>query len=339
MNYQTETDLCNAALSILGQGPIADATVVDASNKVLTQLQMWYAKAFEMVFRDINFETEVELVPGVMLLQDPFPQWRAAYYVDPLWINFIKVWSGIEPDNRATVVPHRKLRQKAVGAATSVTAIAAGSLAIPSVFTCAGQVNGTVVTIDNLVPAGTTNYVAGQKFVVMNATATTCQLGILDLPPDPTNFAANSTNAIPLYFSVAPAPNNTHLTPQKHYRIYCNLLPDADRRTGQSLPIFEIGSIPDVSLLPDDVAYAVAVKLAGLSGVGIVGIDHKADVDTISNVDYPKAKAQAIGTTHKESFKGTRPLSESTLSRLARRHGRIPGTRGVSSGFGSSTNP
>lgn len=303
--YSTKTDVANAALSLLGEGPIAnlDATP-DPTDKVLSALQFWYGKAFEMVLRDVNLELYASFVSPVLLVDNtasPFPanEWKYFYYLDPLWINFVRVFSGVYPDSKETEVPHRKISSPS-GNALTITGI---SLANPCVITVAGAQEGQVVAAAAVV--GTVE-VNGKTYYLKNVTATTAQLWDLS-----TGAAVNSS-AFTAYTS------GGTLTPVAHERLYCNLVQLTDPVTLLPMsPKCEVGVAPEISLWPADFALAVATKLAVLSAVPIIGIDRKAQADTL-RTDYITAKNNASANMAKESFKGVRKLSRSTLSRISR---------------------
>jgi len=336
-NYLTKTDIANGALSILGQGPILnlDATA-NPSDKILTTLKFWYEKSVEVVLRDLNFELEMQFVHAVMLVKDPTPEWSAAYYLDPNWIKFARILSGSYPDSRTTQVPHRKLRGQGASTA-SINSVTVGTSSTPSIFGVSGMVNGQVVAVTGLTDGGAGNFTPSLYYLVGMATALTCQLFSIDKTPDPTKFSNYNTNGIPIYLAT-PSLVSARLTPVEHQRIYCNLFPNSDSQTQLPLPMFEVGMIPAVLIWPDDFAKCVCYQLALDAGTGIIGIDHKEQVDSL-RIDYANAKARASGTMGKESWKGVRKLSESTLSRFRRVGRNIPGTSGSVSGYSSATTP
>lgn len=398
-NFSSETDVANAALSFLGEGPVADLNAIaDVSDKKLTSLQQWYDKAVEMVIRDLNYELTVEFVTPVKLLDWPTPEWRAAYYLDPLWVKFHRIFSGAYPDSRETAVPHRKISQKS----STIMNITGVTIANPAVFSVANPQNGQVVVVGGI--AGQLGLLLNNNtYFVSEATPTTCQLNdiVTGLPVDtsaipcvrgiftiltavngfeyvvtlngnlytytagpadtvntiatafenmfrndPTaNFSLVNVPGFPAVFGFAPlftfaiapfeanvsyatqptTPPNTidvylmggSLVPVPHQRILCNMRQGTDRE-GFPFPQFEVGIVPEVSLWPDDFGVCVATKLAQLAGVGIIGIDHKQQVDSLKD-DYKTAKNNASANQATESFKGVRKLSASTLSRMPRR--------------------
>jgi hypothetical protein len=146
--FQTDTDIANAALNFLGQGPIADlGAAPDTSDKVLTSLQTWYSTAVEMVIRDLNFELASQFVIPALILPWPTPEWKAAYYLDPSWLKFVRVLSGSYPDSRETEVPHRKIHCPAQNGGDGVN-ISAISFENPAIFTTVEPLaNGQVVEV------------------------------------------------------------------------------------------------------------------------------------------------------------------------------------------------
>ena len=314
--FKTDVDIANAALSFLGNGPLTIAGLMaatpDPADKVLTSLQQWYPTAVEQVIRDLNYELSAQFVPATLLIDqtgqtNPPGEWRYVYYLDPAWLKFVRIFSGAYPDSRETVVPHRKLTSFASSAIT-ITAV---SKANPGIVTASGGVVGQVVTI---AAVGGMTQLNGKTYgliqdstAAVSATPTTFNLVNLatGIPLDTTAFTTYTTGGT--------------LTPIDHGRIYCNVDPTTS-------PTFEVGMVPAIVLWPADFCICVATKLADLAGVGVVGIDHKKELDTLET-DYIKAKNNASGNMANESFKGVRQLSASTLSRMTRR------TRSFWSGF------
>jgi hypothetical protein len=325
--FKTDVDVANAALSFLGEGPLSIpglmAAAADPSDKVLTTLQQWYPSAWEQVMRDLDYEIAAEFITPVLLNNWPTPEWRAQYYLDPSWIDFVRVFSGAYPDSRETLVPHRKIRQ----GPTAALSITGCTIASPAVFSGVGAVNGQVVEVESV--GGTLGgLLNGNLYFVGNATPTTFQLYTLQasnpLVYSPVSTFGN-TNANPVNstgYTYVQEPG-AGITPIEVQTLLCNIIPIVGVQ-GIPLPMFEIGVVPDVSICPDDLIVAVATKLALLGGVGIVGIDRKAQVDALKP-DYKAAKDNASANMANESFKGVRKMSASTMSRMTHRRHRGQG--------------
>ncbi|HVZ80306.1 MAG TPA: hypothetical protein VHE12_05810 [bacterium] len=292
--FSTTTDIANLALGFLNQKPISDFSESDPSDNSLTTLQFYYPIALEQVIRDVKMELTSKFVQLVKLVDNPTKEWLYAYYLPTEAAKFKRIFSGIYPDSLETEVPHRKVPVNA-GAAVDVAGV---TQADPAVVTADGLEDGQVVKFASV---GGMVELNGNSYIVDEAAATTCQL--LDLATgeaiDSTDFTAYTTGGT--------------VTPQAHQRILTNI----------EECWVEYSIIPDLSLWPADFGIAVGYKLAMLSGVRILGIEHKDFVEGLK-VDYVMAKNNAMANGANESFKGVRPLSASTLSRMSRRGVRRP---------------